>query len=1671
MYKMGWNMIWYAESSSSFFFTSYPHYAGPALAESASDTDYTDLNSFGINFGGYFNSGSGFTDSLQGVLHSVFIRKQTMNSAAIESNWLVPRTTPYYIWDYFIGMFTNFGSQLVGNTFNNQMYDYAGQSQMLTNSIAATVDPTNGLSFSSTQTQSIQGVKVTTQRAIGVQFWFKGSFSNNQRLVSIAKSSTVFNAYFDRNANDIRLKTSHGSNTVVFSTASSSLSSSTWAFFVLNVGWIAKSNDFRMCGYIYQAGAYEFGDCSTTFTIAPADMGNGDTLYIEFGPGLTGSLKEAYTINHLSHPHVFGYYKTLMGTQRYNCFASNFHQEPHIINNGCGNGYIVAGDTGETWDDLNISNGDGCSSSCQVEGSYSWSSTGVAGISKWEILWGNGVVDSGEAWDDGNKNNLDGCNSSWIKENGWTWTDTLGAISVCTSIWGDNYRVAGEAWDDGNNLDGQGCKSDCSGELDGWHWSGGSATAKDTWTEQCGDGYVTPGEQWEDGNTFNLDGCSSSCQIEPGWNWVGTVGLNPTTCTSICGDNYRVAGEAWDDGDNTDNQGCEADCSGELPGWHCTGGSATTKDTCIGNCGDGYVTPGEQWEDGNTFNLDGCSSSCQIEPGWNWVGTVGLNPTTCTSICGDNYRVAGEAWDDGNNSDGLGCKADCSGELDGWHCTGGSATSKDTCTELWGDGYVTPSEQCEDGNTNSLDGWSSSCLIEPGWNWVGTVGLNPTTCTSIWGDNYRVQGENCDDGDITDGEGCKADCSAELPGWHCTGGSATSNDVCTELCGDGYLTPNEQWEDGNTNDFDGCNSLCQLEPGWNWVTGSGLNPSLCTPIWGDNFRVTGEAWDDGNSSDNQGCLSDWSGEINGWHWSGGDHTQPDTWFEQWGDGHITISEQCENGPASNGDGCDSNWQIEPGWTCINNPTMTFSLWSNCGDGIISGLETCDDGDKNDNKGWNDRCDGEIRGWYCSANPSAPPAHVCTTQLMDGIRVSPEEECDDGNSNNADGCANSGIIMPKWTWTDDMLQKSIWVQMWGNGIQDHVDEEWDDGNNDVNDGCTDWIIDQGWQWQNGSPTVTDVWYRNPIASIKSVSIENRITIEFSEPMQNISLDSSLSLTISGPYSPYKFSYTSSFSNDTELIINVAMKSQMKGDGQDIFTIEFDTIVFLSQNNANLSTRTLSAALYKIPMVSEAIGSVGTGINSFMGVTFAALIASNILLGQSTELMWGFMNTMQIIYFFPLLMLYYPDNLSTILTYFSSWKLMIDLPFIDVYKTQVKNKIEIAEKVGMTSVNERYESLEYYSTSILLNGEDIFYLVLQSFVICIIIFSLRAIFFTLQWNISVYEEELEMLEKGIKLTNPKKEATLKSKSHKFNRWFKKKIQETSQEYKFNFILRIFLQLYLETAVLSFLNLRFMENGNFWQVLSTITSLCAVVFLLIFFGWSILFSCKNFKNFREKERVDVREVESMFGQYKTKNLPQALFNSFFMLRRLLYVCIIIFLPSAPILQAFCFWVICLPILAYHLVMNPYLLTVNNVMMNINELNLVMWGAFFFVFAEPKKDQKALEAMGWVVVGIIVTTIIANVVLLWTLKIIMIVKEIKQFLANFKKEKKSQSFAKADLYHVDSVRSKAYLINLVDTISRLRDDSNSQVVKQMMQNRQLQSSRLIKINTQIKGADFPHT
>ncbi len=340
----------------------------------------------------------------------------------------------------------------------------------------------------------------------------------------------------------------------------------------------------------------------------------------------------------------------------------------------------------EGCDDGNLTSGDGCSSTCTIEGG--WSCSGEPSVCSFNC--GNGALDAGETCDDSNVTAGDGCSDACTVESGY---ECNGEPSTCNLICSNGTLDAGEACDDGNATDGDGCSSSCTIEP-GYQCAGEPSAC----TFVCGNGTFESGESCDDGNAAPGDGCSALCQIEPGWLCSGL----PSLCSPICGDGLVRSVEGCDDGDLNSGDGCSFSCQIET-GYACGGEPSS----CSAICGDGFIRGLENCDDGNGSNGDGCSGTfCRAETGYTCTG----QPSVCVADCGDGNLDGIETCDDGNTTAGDGCSTNCSTE-DGYACFGTPSLCSLTC----GNSIINPGENCDDGNSTSNDGCSSTCQNESGW--------------------------------------------------------------------------------------------------------------------------------------------------------------------------------------------------------------------------------------------------------------------------------------------------------------------------------------------------------------------------------------------------------------------------------------------------------------------------------------------------------------------------------------------------------------------------------------------------------------------------------------------------------------------------------------------------------------------------------------------------------------------------------------------------------------------------------------------------------------------------------------------------------------------------------------------------------------------------------------------
>ncbi len=171
-----------------------------------------------------------------------------------------------------------------------------------------------------------------------------------------------------------------------------------------------------------------------------------------------------------------------------------------------------------------------------------------------------------------------------------------------------------------------------------------------------------------------------------------------------------------------------------------------------------------------------------------------------------------------------------------------------------------------------------------------------------------------------------------------------------------------------------------------------------------------------------------------------------------GDNTVDPGEQCDDDNNLNGDGCSSACAIEQGWTCsagnnrictrINPPSVPY-----CGDAIVNGSETCDDG----NGRPDDNCTDLCRIAACGDNITQPRG-------ADGLQgTTDDEQCDLGTQNSTPRGGVRCNAMCKWEFCGDTQ-----INVPG--------ETCDDGNRLNGDGCNH-LCRTETQIYCGIPTIT------------------------------------------------------------------------------------------------------------------------------------------------------------------------------------------------------------------------------------------------------------------------------------------------------------------------------------------------------------------------------------------------------------------------------------------------------------------------------------------------------------------------------------------------------------------------------------------------------------------------
>ncbi|CAK74202.1 unnamed protein product (macronuclear) [Paramecium tetraurelia] len=518
----------------------------------------------------------------------------------------------------------------------------------------------------------------------------------------------------------------------------------------------------------------------------------------------------------------------------------------------------------------------------------------------------------------------------------------------------------------------------------------------------CGDGYVTGWEECDDQNMEQFDGCYQ-CKYECDDNCIECIyaecflcsqefNLVENKCLSKCEDTCL----------NCVQGVCQLCSSGYFLNEYfiCVKIDCEYDFSCTSHCGNGIIEDMEQCDDQNLFNDDGCNNNCEQTCDVNCTSCIDgvcfeckegwkLGLFFCDPICGDLIVVGNEECDDGNQSNFDGCfqcKYQCSQHCE--ICLNGICQScqlnyqldqlSNSCKPIQPLLTINEQPNCKILNNNKcifcqhgyLDSFTNTCIID----------YNMNKCS-----------KNC--------KKCVLSKCLE-----CEFGYYGNN--CMPKCGDGIIVQEEECDDRSEFQLDTCLNCkfqcpqycksCAYGVCTNCISGFYLDivSNSCNSVCGDKIRARDEVCDDGNELKYDGCYQCKY------------QCQMECLDCQFG-----KCTQCEPPLIL----VPSKSMCEERKSCKGLIGLYYDNYSNdclpqCGDGIVVGLEQCEDQNNIPYDGCYEcqyqchkMCSNCQKGlcFECK-NGYHLNGQQCITKCGDGIKIG-DELCDDQNDVVRDGC--------------------------------------------------------------------------------------------------------------------------------------------------------------------------------------------------------------------------------------------------------------------------------------------------------------------------------------------------------------------------------------------------------------------------------------------------------------------------------------------------------------------------------------------------------------------------------------------------------------------------------------------------------------------------------------------
>ena len=571
--------------------------------------------------------------------------------------------------------------------------------------------------------------------------------------------------------------------------------------------------------------------------------------------------------------------------------------------------------------------------------------------------------------------------------------------------------------------------------------------------------------------------------------------------------------------------------------------------------------------------------------------------------------------------------------------------------------------------------------------------------------------------------------------------------------------------------------------------------------------------------------------------------------------------------------------------------------------------SCDDGNTDDGDGCDSNC---VIEEYYECTLTSQNKSVWSQSCGSGVYdPTSGEQWDDGNIYNNDGWSDNCTIELGYQ-CDTTVDPSFWTQLWGNGLLDGT-ETWDDRNDMSLDGWdSNWQTEENYMWAYDSDlgyyACTSDFY-SPSVSYESVdTTQKNIVLKFNDTMQIVNItDELMSCSASGA-NGYTVQWSFTFVSDTQINVGYTVSPEL------VNFVSLNVIIDFKQTDVFMNTRNVSIESQESIVVSvddnqvsySAEASAKSASYTFLiyaGISFGI----SIITGGSLELMWSLTNTLQIISFLNLLDLYYPKGINLLFKY-------MKFANFNNQALSLLTKYLFGGNFDANPINTRFEDTGFESYNFVANGSDIIPVILL-----IILFSPFMIL--LRW-------------------------VTKSWDNKVTRYIKNKEVSYNVSSFFRFSIELWLVLFIiwmisfEGYYKSSSNL----TTSFGLAIFTMTTMFFIMFYMIVYA---IINDKVFQTDLDylSGTIHLRH-KIIFEQFKSNSSRSKVYYPIFMCRRFFLAFVFVYVRKRPNIQIVMLCCSSLTMSFYHIAYRPFKDPIINFLSSVNEILLLSISITLFTF-----------------------------------------------------------------------------------------------------------------------------